>query len=181
MFQNLRANNQLYILHKDNKPRVEVVSVVSVSAPKPKYQIPSQIGQFQPMETVVDLTVSAGGQTTTFQNIPAGADIADFGQNGNIVISCSRDAMNNEVASMKQKSVDILNSVEYHKSVISGCDDMLSMLNPEFAAKQQQDFEISNLKAQMQEMSKNMTDLMAMNRQLAEQLGIGPEHAGKKK
>lgn len=181
MFQNLRANNQLYILHKDGKPRVEVGSVVSVSAPKPKYPMPNQIGQFPSMEMVVDLTINIGGQNTTFQNIPAGADVADFGQNGNIVISCSRDAMNNEVASMKQKSVDIINSVEYHKSVISGCDDMLATLNPEFAAKQQQEMEISNLKSQMQEMSKNMTDLMALNRQLIEQLGIGSETAIKKK
>ena len=37
MFQNLRANNQLFILHKEAKHYVEIGSVVSVSAPKPKY------------------------------------------------------------------------------------------------------------------------------------------------
>ena len=62
-------------------------------------------------------------------------DIADFGQNGNIVVSCSRDAMNNEVASMKQKSIDIINSMDFHNSVIAGCDKMLTLLNPEFAEK----------------------------------------------
>lgn len=33
MFQNLRANNQLFILHKEAKHYVEIGSVVSVSAP----------------------------------------------------------------------------------------------------------------------------------------------------
>lgn len=174
MFQNLRTNNQLYILHKDSKPYVEIGSIVSVSAPKPKYPMSPGFPAPQ-VEMVVDLTVNVGGQNTTFQNIPAGIDIADFGQNGNIVISCSRDAMNNEVAAMRQKSVDLLNSVEYHKGVITGCDEMLSLLNPEFAAKQQQDQEIALLKGQMSEMSRNMADLMALNKQLMEQLGVNSE------
>lgn len=37
MFQSLRTNNQLYILHKDANPYIEYGPVVSVSAPKPKY------------------------------------------------------------------------------------------------------------------------------------------------
>jgi hypothetical protein len=111
MFQSLRANNQLYILHKDANPYIEIGSVVSVSAPKPKYPMPTPIGQIPQTEMVVDIVININGQNTTFQNLPAGGDIADFGQNGNIVLSCSRDAMNSEVTSMKQKSIDILNSI----------------------------------------------------------------------
>lgn len=95
MFQNLRANNQLFILHKEAKHYVEIGSVVSVSAPKPKYPMTQPFPSPQ-IEMVVDVVASINGQNTTFQNLPAGGDIADFGQNGNIVVSCSRDAMNNE-------------------------------------------------------------------------------------
>ena len=49
---------------------------------------------------------------------------------------------------------------------------MLSALNPELAAKQQQDKEISDLRAQIADMGKNMANLMAMNKQLMEQLGV---------
>ena len=105
MFQNLRANNQLFILHKDENPLVDIGSVVSVSAAKPKYPMPTPIGQIPQMEMVVDVVVCVNGQNTTFQNLPAGADIADFGQNGNIVISCSREAMNSEVSAIRQKSL----------------------------------------------------------------------------
>lgn len=171
MFQSLRANNQLYILHKDSHPYIEVGSVVSVSAPKPKYPMPTPIGQIPQTEMVVDIVININGRNTTFQNLPAGGDIADFGQNGNIVLSCSRDAMNSEVTSMKQKSIDILNSIDFHQSVIAGCDKMLTVLNPEFAEKQRQEQEIASLKGQMSEMSKNMADLMEMNKRLMEQLG----------
>lgn len=172
MFQNLRANNQLFILHKDENPLVDIGSVVSVSAAKPKYPMPTPIGQIPQMEMVVDVVVCVNGQNTTFQNLPAGADIADFGQNGNIVISCSREAMNSEVSAIRQKSLDELNRRNYHENVIAGCDKILTILNPEFEEKQRQEQEIATLKGQMSEMSRSMADLMAMNKKLMEQLGV---------
>lgn len=181
MFQNLRPNSQLYILHKENSPFIEYGSVINVSAPHPKYPMTPPIGQMPTMEMVVDVSVNINGQNTNFQNLPAGMEIADFGQNGNIVISCSRDAMNNEVAMMKQKSIELLNSVEYHQNVIASCDKMLNLLNPEFAAKQQQDKEIADLKGQMAEMSRNMADLMTLNKQLMEQFGLGSDTSKTKK
>lgn len=165
MFQNLRASSQLYILHKEATPYIEYGSVVSVSAPKPKYPATPQIGQFPQMEMVVDIAVNIGGQVTSLQGLPAGAEIADFGQQGNIVVSCSREAMNNELATMRQKSNDVLGSVEYHRSVIAACDKMINTLNPEIAAKRQQDEEIKSMKEQISFMAKNM-------RQLMEQLGV---------
>ena len=124
------------------------------------------------MEMVVDIVVNVGGQNTNLQGLPAGADIADFGQNGNIVVSCSRDAMNGELSTLRQKSVDILNSVEYHKGMIESCDKMLNALNPEFAAKQQQEQEIDMMKQQIATMTQNMNTLMQMNHKLMEQLGV---------
>jgi len=36
-FQNLRPNSALYILHRDNIPKLEVGKVQTVSLPLPKY------------------------------------------------------------------------------------------------------------------------------------------------
>lgn len=166
MFQNLRANSQIYILHKDAKPYVEVAIITGVTPPKPKYPVGiPQVGQLPHLEMVVDLTAQVGGRTDTYQALPAGAEIADFGQNGNMVISCSREAMNSEISAMKQRSLEIINSVQYHQGVIAGCDEMLNALNPEYAEKQRQDKEISDLKRQMAE-------LMEMNRQMMQQLNV---------
>lgn len=167
MFQSLRPNNQLYILRKD-KPVLEVGSVVSVSLPVPKYQMQPSFGQ--PQEMVVDIVAKVNNQDVTYQKIPATSDIADFG-NGGIVISDSREAMNSEVLSLKKKSADIINSIDYHKEVITNCESILSELNPEFAEKQAQQKEINSLREQMEEMTKNMASLMEANRKLVEAIG----------
>ncbi len=168
MFQSLRANSKFYILHKEENPRVEEGSVVSVTAPVPKYPMPTSFNQ--QTEMIVDVVVKVNDGNFTFQKLPANADIADFGNGGNVVVATSRDAINSELSAMKQRSMDVIKSVDYHKSVIAGCDKLLRDLNPEYAEKQKQQEEISILQKQMGEMSKNMADLMEMNRQLMQQL-----------
>ncbi len=162
MFQSLRPNNQIYILRKD-KPSLEIGSVVSVSLPVPKYQMQPSFSH--PQEMVVDIIAKVNNQDVTYQKIPANSDIADFGSGG-IVLSDNREAMNAEILSLKNKSIDIINSIDYHKEVIANCEGILSELNPEFAEKQAQQKEINDLRAQMEEMTKNMASLMAANQQL---------------
>ena len=166
MFQSLRPNNQVFILHKD-RAILETGSVVSVSTPMPKYPVQPMFGQ--PQELVVDIVVKVNNQDITYQKIPANLDIADF-NNSNIVLSDNREAMNSEIASLKQKSIAIINSIDFHKEMISNCDKILSELNPEFAEKQQQQLEINSLKTQMGEMAKSITELMSMNKKLISQL-----------
>ena len=127
-FQNLRNNHQIYILKKDVIPTLEIGKITNVSVPVPKYGNTSMYN-----DLIIDVTADVDGKTTSFQKIPANSEIADFGNN--IVIATSKEAMNNEVASMKQRSLDILNSVEQHQSIIKGCDEILQMLNPEIAEK----------------------------------------------
>lgn len=160
MFQSLRAGSSIYILHKSGSPVMETGTIVSVSPPVPKYQITPVFGQ--PQEMVVDLVVKVNNQDMNYQKIPATADIADFGFNG-VVISDSKEAMNTEVVSLKNKSIEAINSVDFHKGVIEGCNKILEALNPEYAERQAQQSEINSLKAQMKE-------LMDMNRSLLERL-----------
>lgn len=130
-FQNLRNNNQIYILHKDNNITLETGKVTSVSVPVPKYA-----GNMY-SELVIDISVDINGSTTNFQKLPANTDIADFGNN--MVISCNKDAINSEINAMKQKSQDIINSVNQHEQIIKDCDLILEQLNPEIAEKQRQE------------------------------------------
>ena len=168
MFQSLRASNQFYILHKDAVPYVEIGSVVSVSAPMPKFPLPTNFGQ--PQEMVVDVVVRVNDNNVTFQKLPANQEIADFGMNGAIVVATSKEAMNAELSSLRQKSIDIINSVNFHKSVIDGCDKTLRDLNPEYAQKQQQQEEINTLKQNMDDMRNSMAELMRMNKELLSKL-----------
>lgn len=159
MFSNLRTNSQLYILHRDTNPYIEVGQVVSVSQPRPRYQTPNFMS---PQEQVVDVVVGINGNNITLQSLPANLDVADQGTlNGSLFITTSRDAMNSEINSMRQKSLDIINSIEHHKKVIQDCEVLLQRLNPEFAEQKQQKQEIDMLKSQMSEMMNGMKELMA--------------------
>lgn len=159
MFSNLRINSQLYILHRDTTPYIEIGQVISVSQPRPKFQTGNYI---TPQEQVVDIVVNINGNNITLQSLPANLDVADQGTiNGSLFISTSRDAMNTEINSMRQKSLDIINSVENHKKTVQDCELLLQRLNPEFAEQKQQKQEIDMLKTQVSEMMNGMKELMA--------------------
>jgi hypothetical protein len=86
---------------------------------------------------IIDLTVKVGDRVVNYSGLPATAEIADSISNGDsVVVSDSRGAMNAEIFSYKQRSIDIINSVDSHKAIISGCDAILNDLNPEYAQKQ---------------------------------------------
>lgn len=153
-FSNLRNNNQLFILHKDSIPSLELGKVISVSLPIPKYA-----GIYN-SEMVIDITVEVNGSQTNFQKLPALGEIADFGNN--IVVACSKEAMSEELQTLKQGSVDIVNSIDLHKDIIKGCDSILVQLNPEIKEKQRQEAEnkalreeINSLKEMFKEFMKN--------------------------
>ena len=118
----------------------------------------------------VDVTARIGDQNVTYQKLPANLDIADFAGNGNVVIASQRSAMNAELQSMRQRSVDIVKSVDYHNGLIQTIDKIIQDLNPEEAQKQAQQEEINTLKHQMSQMSQNMAEMMKMNKELMEQL-----------
>lgn len=155
-FQNLRNNHQIYILYKDTVPTLAIGKVTYISVPIPKYGNTSVYN-----DLVLDITADVDGKSTNFQKLPANSEIADFGNN--IVVATSKEAMNSELVSMKQRSLDIINSVEQHQNIISGCDEILQMLNPEIAEKQRQEQEnkqlreeINSLKEMFQEFLKQM-------------------------
>lgn len=165
MFQALRQNSQVYIFHKGDNPILEIGQVTNIPVARAKYQIPPTFGQAQ--EMIVDLVVKVGDNIINYNSLPAQSDIADSYSNGeSIVISDSRDAMNSEILTFKQKSIDTINSIDTHKEIISKCEEILNKLNPEYAEKKQQQDEISTLKTQMSEMSENLANLTKFLEQL---------------
>ena len=152
-FQNLRHNHQIYILHKDTTPTLEIGKVTYVSVPVPKYGNNSMYN-----DLVLDITIDVDGKSTNFQKLPANGEIADFGNN--IVVAVSKDAMNSEVQSLKQRSLDILNSTEQHQSIIDGCDVILKMLNPEIAEKQRQEQENKALREEINSLKEMFSEFI---------------------
>ena len=63
-FQNLRNSNQLFILHKDSVPTLEIGKVTNVSVPVPKYGNPGMYNQ----EMIVDITADINGTSAISRN-----------------------------------------------------------------------------------------------------------------
>lgn len=144
MFSNLRQNSFVYILHRNIPLKVEKGVVISVSAPVPKFGM-----SYTPQsEMVVDLSVNVDGEVRNFAKLPAGEDLATF-YTENLTICANRDAINSEIESMKRKSTDIINSVEYHNSVVASCDEVYSFVNPEIKERQEQENTIRTLSEQV--------------------------------
>ena len=154
-FQNLRNSNQLFILHKDSIPTLELGKVTNVSVPVPKYGNTGIYNQ----EMVVDITADINGTSTNFQKLPATGEIADFGNN--MVVSCNKEAMNSEITSMKQRSQDIINSIQEHQNIIKGCDEILKILNPEIVEKQRQEEENRALREEINSLKIMVKEFMS--------------------
>ena len=152
-FQNLRNNHQIYILRKDVIPVLEIGKITNVSVPVPKYGNTSMYN-----DLVLDITADVDGKSTNFQKLPANSEIADFGNS--LVVATSKDAMNSEVMSMKQRSLDIINSVEQHRSIIQGCDEILQTLNPEIAEKQRQEQENKALREEINSLKEIVSEFI---------------------
>ena len=169
MFQSLRPNSQIFVLHRGDNLSIESGFVSNVSIPRPKFNQQPILGK--PQELVVDISVKLNSQVVNYNNLDAAADIAESYSNGeNIIIATSREAMNSELSNLKQRSYDIINSMEQHKHLINEYEKVLTELNPEFAEREQQKNEIKIIKDQMNTMSQNMVALMSAQKELIERL-----------
>ena len=123
MFSALRQGAPLYILEKGETPNIKIGQVESVTQPRPKYATYNPaVGINGNMETIVDITVKINGDKKEYIGIPSNLSIHGY---GDIVISESRDAMISVVDGMLQSSQSIIDSIEYHKKMVTACEEML--------------------------------------------------------
>lgn len=161
MFSGLRQNSLFYILEKGNTVSLKIGQVVSVSNPQPKYNQYQPLQPYAQPETTVDIKVKIGDETLDFKQLPSNLSIVNFGQNG-MVVSESKEAMCAEVEAMLRNSNSILDSIPYHKKVITSCDEMLRQLNPQFAKEKEQEEKIGVLEQKMGGIESTLSQMMGM-------------------
>ena len=155
MFSTLRQNSPIYILDKKGSPVLKKGIIESVSPQR------SKSGSFygQPLDMVVDIVVNVDSTKEEFKNIPASLSIAN---DGNLVISESKEAMSTEVDSMLSISKQILESVDYHQEVIEKCEQILKDLNPQFAKDKLQEEKINSLEERIGGVENTLVDIKDM-------------------
>lgn len=147
MFSGVRQNNLVYIL--DKEPKLRIGKVVSVSNPQ------TQFGY----DSTVDITVKVDEDTMEFKKLPASSSIANYGE---VTVSDNKEAMNNEVESMLQASQSILDRIDYHKTVVENCNQILGVLNPRLAKEKERDEDISNLKDKIGGLESKMDQILTL-------------------
>ena len=157
MFQSVRPNSPIYLFHKGDNMKLETGYISSQPSVHPK----NQMMQFGQQEFVADIVVRVGNNTISLKGLPAQMDTSDTYIDGeSIVVSTSREAINAEITSEKQKSINIINSKPYHEDRIVKLDAIRSTHNPEFAEKQVQKEEIAELKNQVGSLTAQVSRLV---------------------
>lgn len=167
-FKTLRTGSTLYVFHKDNAPRLEVGQLASDPEIRQKHPIaPPQgvMGSYpsympQTTEQVVDLSVKIAEKTIPIKGLNPMADIEDCG--GGVFVSCSRDAINAEIAAYKHIS-DLALSEEtlgVHRTISGNCSEIMARLNPEIAERQRMEQENQDLKKEIKDMKSMLDSIM---------------------
>lgn len=137
MFSALSQGSPVYILDKTSSPEYKIGEIIGVSYPKMN---PYNIGP----QNTVDLKVKIDGNTQEFNSIPSINSVVSY-NNGKIIISETKQGIQNEVESILQNSKQVLNNIETYKKNVTECENILKQLNPQFAIDKERDERLSNL------------------------------------
>ena len=160
MFSALRQGSPIYILEKGDTPNIKIGQVESVTSPRPMYNTYNPTAGFGGnMQTVVDITVKINGDKKEYLGIPSNYSIHGY---GDIVISESKDAMISEIDGLLQTSKSILESIDYHRKMITSCEEMLKQLNPAYAKEQERDSAIDGLRNQVATLQREISRMTAL-------------------
>lgn len=133
MFSSLTQGSIVYILDKQDRPKLKCGEVVGVSALK-----------FQANGSTVDLKINSEGIIQDYGNIPSNSSIVSY-NNGKVTISETKQGLQNEVESTLQNSKNIVNNIEMYKQNIIDYEEILKQLNPQFAKDKERDTRLNNL------------------------------------
>ncbi len=158
MFQNLRKGTPLYVLHKQDA-RLEIGEVTNVTQPQAMYNHGYQNGQYVPPKMCVDVQMNIEGNIINLQKLQAEANIAD--ENG-MIVTDNRDAILTEIDILSKNSQKVLDSVEYHTSIVEKCKLLVEELNPHIKKEAEQAKEINDLKRQVNGLSDDLGDIKTM-------------------
>lgn len=135
MFSALSQGSLVYLLDKTSTPEYKVGEVIGVSYPK--------VNPYAPQNTV-DLKVKVDGGTREFNSIPSINTIASY-NSGKVIISETKQGIQNEVETILTNSRQILDNIDSYKRNIQECESILKQLNPQFAIDKERDERLSNL------------------------------------
>lgn len=136
MFSALAQGSSVYILDKTSTPKYLIGEIVGVSQPKINFN-----GQ-----STVDLRVNVDNSVQEFSNLLSINSISTY-NGGKIIISETKQGIQNEVESILENSRKIIDNIDNYKQNIVDCEEILKQLNPQFAKDKERDDRLFNLES----------------------------------
>lgn len=163
-FNSLAAGAPFYILHKADKPSLQIGVVKTKSDPKSPYNVQQPailngLNAMNPQNNVVDILVTVGGTDMPFNNLPVSSESTTY-NGGNTFVSCSREATLQAVDTMMQTSRKALDMKDYHELVISEGEKMLETLNPRYKEEKERDRSIKSLEERQSKTDKKLDAIL---------------------
>lgn len=152
MFRDLKQNQHVYLLRRNDGLHVSEGKVISISPP---HIDPTKIGSVNQM--LIDVTIEENGKTKMFQ-IPDNLSVA-YCDNNELTISSDRDCFVREVESIKRQALD---SVDRNKATIQQADKILSEYSPAFKEKRESDERLSRMENTILAQNKSIDEIKTM-------------------
>lgn len=166
-FQNLPIGASFYVLREGGeRPTLSIGTVKSKTDPKPQYQTQTPaIYTGMQIPTVVDITVTIGGEDIPFGNLPATGESSTY-QNGTVTVCCTSESILQAISAMMDKSRKRIELRPYDDAVIEEGELMTETINPEYKEAKAQKREIAALKEQVGGIYSTMNTMMEMMQSL---------------
>lgn len=133
MFSALSQGSLVYLLDKTSGLDYKVGEVIGVSQPR-----------FTNFGNTVDLKVKVDDTIQEFSGIPSINNFVSY-NNGKLIISETKQNIQNEVEGILQNRKFILDNVKNYEEEVTKCENILKKINPQFAIDKDREERLSNL------------------------------------
>ena len=133
MFSALSQGSSIYLLDKTSSPKFIIGEVVGVTQPKYNFS-----------QATVDLKVKVDDSIQEFNNLPSINNIVTY-NNGKIIISETKQGIQNEIETILTNSKNILDNIDTYKQNVEECEIILKQINPQFAKDKERDDRLQSL------------------------------------
>lgn len=153
MFSALRQGNIVYLLDKSNGLTLKSGQVLTNSGANLMYAATPQ--------TVINLTIDVAGEHKEFNNIPAMQSSVNY-NNGNLILIDNKELAITEVENIVSSSKHILENTSYYEKMVTDGEEVLKILNPQFAKDKARDEEIAQLKDKVGGMENKLDTIIGL-------------------
>ena len=157
IFKELRPALPIYIFDKSSMTYTQG-KVVNANGPRynANVQQPGSMPSFNMPQMVMDVTVEAGGKTTTYQ-LPDNVGAAAV---GSMLIATDKSSILAELQATKANCEDYLAGVDKKKEMLAKCENLIEELDTSFKERKQFEDRISAVESTQTEQNKKLDKIL---------------------